>query len=99
MISNIVTETITKKKRSADKLYFIILGSKIMYTFIHWLYRDPTTIFNDPDWDNLGFQFQATDHMFVMKCDVNGEWYKGGLKPFGFLKLSPSAGVLNYGQV
>ena len=67
-----------------------------MYIF-SCLYRDSSI--NDPDWDNLGFQIRATDHMFVMKCNMDGEWYKGELKPYGLLELSPSAGVLNYGQV
>lgn len=52
----------------------------------------------DVDWDNLGFKSRETDHMFVMKCNMDGEWYKGQLEPFSFLELSPFAGVLNYGQ-
>lgn len=52
----------------------------------------------DVDWDNLGFKIRETDHMFVMKCNMDGEWYRGHLEPYGVLELSPSAGVLNYGQ-
>ncbi|KAG6543676.1 hypothetical protein Mapa_014860 [Marchantia paleacea] len=50
------------------------------------------------DWDNFGFGLRPTDAMFVMKCEHDGQWGKGELKPFGNLELSPSAAVLNYGQ-
>lgn len=52
----------------------------------------------DVDWDNLEFKARETDHMFVMKSNMYGEWYKGQLEPYGSLELSPFAGVLNYGQ-
>lgn len=51
------------------------------------------------DWDNFGFGLRPTDAMYVMKCEHDGHWGKGELKPFGNLELSPSAAVLNYGQV
>ncbi|MCO5590692.1 hypothetical protein L7F22_044667 [Adiantum nelumboides] len=50
------------------------------------------------DWDNLGFGYHETDFMYVSKCGPDGEWSKGKVEPFGHLKLSPSAGILNYGQ-
>ncbi|KAI5082787.1 hypothetical protein GOP47_0002530 [Adiantum capillus-veneris] len=50
------------------------------------------------DWDNLGFGYHETDFIYVSKCGPDGEWNKGELEPFGPLKLSPSAGILNYGQ-
>ncbi|KAK2656743.1 hypothetical protein Ddye_009795 [Dipteronia dyeriana] len=50
------------------------------------------------DWDNLGFGFQPTDYMYVMKCTRGGNYSKGELQRFGNIELSPSAGVLNYGQ-
>ncbi|KAI5084227.1 hypothetical protein GOP47_0000396 [Adiantum capillus-veneris] len=53
---------------------------------------------SDVDWDNLGFKTRETDQMFIMKCDTDGEWHRGQLEPFGLLEVSPSAGVLNYGQ-
>jgi branched-chain amino acid aminotransferase len=37
--------------------------------------------------------------MYISHCDVDGEWGKGEIQPFGPLQLSPSAGILNYGQV
>lgn len=37
--------------------------------------------------------------MYVMKCNLDGEFSKGELQRFGNLEVSPSAGVLNYGQV
>ncbi|KAH9304871.1 hypothetical protein KI387_009275, partial [Taxus chinensis] len=52
----------------------------------------------DIDWDGLGFGLQQTDYMYLMKCRKDGEFYEGELQPFGTVELSPSAGVLNYGQ-
>ncbi|KAF5738073.1 branched-chain-amino-acid aminotransferase 3 chloroplastic isoform X1 [Tripterygium wilfordii] len=52
----------------------------------------------DIDWDNLGFGFIPTDYMYMMKCAQGGNFSKGELQRFGNIELSPSAGVLNYGQ-
>ncbi|KAH9664079.1 Branched-chain-amino-acid aminotransferase 3 [Citrus sinensis] len=52
----------------------------------------------DIDWDNLGFGFCPTDYMYVMKCGRDGNFSKGELQRFGNIELSPSSGVLNYGQ-
>ncbi|KAI9089362.1 hypothetical protein K1719_029641 [Acacia pycnantha] len=52
----------------------------------------------DVDWDNLGFGFQPTDYMYMMKCSEGGSFANGELRRFGNIELSPSAGVLNYGQ-
>ncbi|KAM0975950.1 hypothetical protein ACFX13_019232 [Malus domestica] len=52
----------------------------------------------DIEWDNLGFAFLSTDYMYVMKCAQGGSFSKGELQRFGNIELSPSAGVLNYGQ-
>ena len=51
------------------------------------------------DWDNLGFGIIPTDYMYVMKCSQGDNFSNGELKRFGNIELSPSAGVLNYGQV
>lgn len=51
------------------------------------------------DWDNFGFGLRPTDFMYVMKCGLDGEWRQGELQRYGNLEVSPSAGVLNYGQV
>lgn len=51
------------------------------------------------DWDNLGFGLIETDFMYVAKCGPDGIFSKGEVLPFGPIALSPSAGVLNYGQV
>ncbi|KGN48645.1 branched-chain amino acid aminotransferase 2, chloroplastic [Cucumis sativus] len=50
------------------------------------------------DWDNLGFGIIPTDYMYVMKCSQGDNFSNGELKRFGNIELSPSAGVLNYGQ-
>lgn len=52
----------------------------------------------DLDWDNLGFAFIPTDYMYMMKCSQGEAFSKGELLRFGNFELSPSAGVLNYGQ-
>ncbi|XP_031397198.1 branched-chain amino acid aminotransferase 2, chloroplastic [Punica granatum] len=60
-------------------------------------YSDVTEL-ADLDWDNLGFGFIPTDYMYTMKCDRGGKFANGELQRFGNIELSPSAGVLNYGQ-
>jgi branched-chain amino acid aminotransferase len=52
----------------------------------------------DIDWDSLGFALMPTDYMYVMKCTPAQTFSKGELQRFGNIELSPSAGVLNYGQ-
>ncbi|GFP96322.1 branched-chain-amino-acid aminotransferase 5 chloroplastic [Phtheirospermum japonicum] len=52
----------------------------------------------DIDWDNLGFGIMPTDYMYIMKCSHGETFCKGELQRFGNIELSPSAGVLNYGQ-
>ncbi|CAA0817221.1 Branched-chain-amino-acid aminotransferase 3-chloroplastic [Striga hermonthica] len=52
----------------------------------------------DIDWDNLGFGIMPTDYMYVMKCSQGDTFCKGELQRFGNIELSPSAGILNYGQ-
>lgn len=51
------------------------------------------------DWDDLGFGLMPTDYMYVMKCLENGRYEGGKISRYGNIELSPSAGVLNYGQV
>jgi branched-chain amino acid aminotransferase len=36
--------------------------------------------------------------MYVAKCELRGEWQSGSIVPFDDLRISPAAGVLNYGQ-
>ncbi|XP_060187539.1 branched-chain amino acid aminotransferase 2, chloroplastic-like isoform X4 [Lycium barbarum] len=52
----------------------------------------------DIDWHNLGFGIMPTDYMYIMKCSRDGNFSKGELQRFGNIELSPSAGILNYGQ-
>ncbi|GKU94946.1 hypothetical protein SLEP1_g8367 [Rubroshorea leprosula] len=61
-------------------------------------YSTETSELADIDWDNLGFAFLPTDYMYVMKCPRGGSFSKGELQRFGNIEMSPSAGVLNYGQ-
>lgn len=51
------------------------------------------------DWDNLGFGLLPADYMYTMKCSKDEAFQQGELSRFGNIELSPSAGVLNYGQV
>ena len=50
------------------------------------------------DWDNLGFNAHETKSMYIAKFDSNGNCLDKGLVPYGDIKLSPAATVLNYGQ-
>ncbi len=58
-----------------------------------------TSAVADLDWENLGFGLVQTDFMYIAKCGPDGNFSKGEMVPFGPIELSPSAGVLNYGQV
>ncbi|KAL3813713.1 hypothetical protein ACJIZ3_014981 [Penstemon smallii] len=53
---------------------------------------------HDMEWDNLGFAFMPTDYMYVTKCSHGDNFSEGELQRFGNIELSPSAGILNYGQ-
>ncbi|CAH9119037.1 unnamed protein product [Cuscuta epithymum] len=57
-----------------------------------------TTELASIDWDSLGFGFIPTDYMYIMKCAQGKNFTKGELQRFGNIELSPSAGILNYGQ-
>ncbi|XVF64255.1 hypothetical protein PTKIN_Ptkin09bG0153600 [Pterospermum kingtungense] len=52
----------------------------------------------DVDWDKLGFGLTPTDYMYIMKCSKDEKFQQGRLSRYGNIELSPSAGVLNYGQ-
>jgi branched-chain amino acid aminotransferase len=55
-------------------------------------------ILQDIDWDNLDFSLHPTRSMYIAKCEEGGEWQTGQLVSYGDIKISPAAGVLNYGQ-
>ncbi|KAE9586865.1 putative branched-chain-amino-acid transaminase [Lupinus albus] len=50
------------------------------------------------DWDSLGFGLMPTDYMYINKCSAGQNFRNGQLSRYGHIELSPSAGVLNYGQ-
>ncbi|KAG9141819.1 hypothetical protein Leryth_013940 [Lithospermum erythrorhizon] len=50
------------------------------------------------DWDHLGFGLTTTDYMYMMKYSEDEAFKPGQLCKYGNIELSPSAGVLNYGQ-
>lgn len=52
----------------------------------------------DVDWDKLGFGFMPTDYMYITKSSDAGYFEQGQLNRYENIHLSPSAGVLNYGQ-
>ncbi|KAF5740095.1 branched-chain-amino-acid aminotransferase 2 chloroplastic-like isoform X1 [Tripterygium wilfordii] len=52
----------------------------------------------DVDWDNLGFGLMPADYMYTMRSTKDGVFEGGQLSRYGNIDLSPSAGVLNYGQ-
>lgn len=51
------------------------------------------------NWDELGFGLMPTDYMYIMKSFRDDKFSQGELNRYGNIELSPSAGVLNYGQV
>ena len=60
--------------------------------------KDPVA--DDPqiDWTNLGFGLRPGQHIFVARCNAEGEWTHGSVDPYGPLQMSPAAQVFNYGQ-
>ncbi|CAL9184062.1 branched-chain-amino-acid aminotransferase 2, chloroplastic-like [Musa acuminata AAA Group] len=52
----------------------------------------------DINWDDLGFGLVPTDYMYVMRCGRDEKFSSGVLNRYGNIELSPSSGVLNYGQ-
>ncbi|XP_039049797.1 branched-chain-amino-acid aminotransferase 2, chloroplastic-like [Hibiscus syriacus] len=52
----------------------------------------------DVDWDKLGFGLTPTDYMYVMRCSKDENFKEGRLNRYANIEISPSAGVLNYGQ-
>lgn len=71
----------------------------LIYVCMFYLDRAEVSELADIDWDNIGFGLKPTDYMYVMKCNIDGEFSNGELQRFGNIEVSPSAGVLNYGQV
>ena len=51
------------------------------------------------NWDELGFGLIPIDYMYMMKCSEEKNFSHGNLVPYGNIEISPSAGILNYGQV
>ena len=50
------------------------------------------------DWDSLTFSLTPTDTMYITETGIDEPWTPGDLMPYGDMKISPAAGVLNYGQ-
>jgi len=50
------------------------------------------------DWDSLTFSLTPTDTMYLTETAIDKPWKPGDLMPYGDMKISPAAGVLNYGQ-
>jgi len=87
--------------------HFYVLNLKLLFSSFKllkfWLHltgssREASEL-ADINWDNLGFGLVPTDYMYMAKCSQNGTFSKGELQRFGPIELSPSSGVLNYGQV
>lgn len=51
------------------------------------------------EWAGLGFGLMPTDYMYVAEGSEDRPFGRGQLCLFGNFQVSPSAGVLNYGQV
>ncbi|KAF1875142.1 hypothetical protein Lal_00007758 [Lupinus albus] len=52
----------------------------------------------DIKWDQIEFGIVPTDFMYIMKCSERDKFCDGSIIPYGKIELSPSAGILNYGQ-
>ena len=50
------------------------------------------------DWDSLTFSLTPTDNMYITETQMDEAWMPGDMLPYGDMKISPAAGVLNYGQ-
>ncbi|MEZ8112080.1 MAG: branched-chain amino acid aminotransferase [Candidatus Poseidoniaceae archaeon] len=50
------------------------------------------------DWDSMTFSLTPTDTMYITETGIDEPWMPGNLVPYGDMKISPAAGVLNYGQ-
>ncbi|KAF8080428.1 hypothetical protein N665_0945s0004 [Sinapis alba] len=50
------------------------------------------------NWEELGFTLIPTDYMYVAKCKQGETFSEGKIFPYGDISISPSAGILNYGQ-
>ncbi|KAF7817405.1 branched-chain-amino-acid aminotransferase 2, chloroplastic-like isoform X1 [Senna tora] len=50
------------------------------------------------EWDGLGFGLVPTDYMYMNTCRGDQQFGEGQVSVFGNIQVSPSAGVLNYGQ-
>ncbi|XXG56798.1 hypothetical protein AAC387_Pa03g4122 [Persea americana] len=50
------------------------------------------------NWDELAFGLIPTDYMYIMNYSQDEKFSQGELHRYGNVELSPSAGVLNYGQ-
>ncbi|MCT4598852.1 MAG: branched-chain amino acid aminotransferase [Vallitalea sp.] len=51
-----------------------------------------------PDFNNLGFGTQFTDHMFIMDYTDGKGWHDPRIVPYQPITLDPSAMVFHYGQ-
>lgn len=51
-----------------------------------------------PDWKNLGFGHNFTDHMFIMDYDEGQGWHDARVVPYQPVVLDPSALVFHYAQ-
>ncbi|CAN6482169.1 unnamed protein product [Victoria cruziana] len=84
-----------KYRSTTDSIRYCSLSSLPSYEAVAT--RRDEDVF-DFDWDRLGFSLTKTDFMYTMKCSNDEGFSKGELTPYGNIELSPSAGVLNYGQ-
>ena len=51
-----------------------------------------------PDWNNLGFGKNFTDHMFIMDYDKGMGWHDARIVPYQNLSLDPACMVFHYAQ-
>ncbi|KAL0731044.1 hypothetical protein Bca4012_027138 [Brassica carinata] len=62
------------------------------------LTSEPDEKYANVNWEELGFTLIPTDYMYVAKCKQGESFSEGKIVPYGDISISPSAGILNYGQ-
>ncbi|KAL5162715.1 putative branched-chain-amino-acid aminotransferase 7 [Glycine soja] len=100
VVVNSVASVTYKETRVDYKTGPATLSSKLRKTLVGIQTGAAGENYADINWDNyeLGFYLVPTDYMYVMKCAKGDKFSQGSIVPYGNIEISPSAGILNYGQ-
>ncbi|KAI4296507.1 hypothetical protein L6164_036458 [Bauhinia variegata] len=81
-----------------DKSHFPIMAPPSVLSASQSTGNSAGENYADFNWDELGYGIIPTDFMYTMKCLKGEKFSEGNLTPYGNIEISPSSGVLNYGQ-